>query len=61
LSWTWHAQFESLATVSYSPSIVTVALTGIISEIKPYIGKKSRSLHPVFKVTLYFDAEYQMS
>jgi len=33
--------FESLSAVSYSPFIVTMALSCISSEIKPGIGRKS--------------------
>ena len=43
---------ESLGTVSYWPSIVTMALCCIISEIKRYIGQKSRFFIPSYK----FDA-----
>ena len=39
------APFESL--VSYSPSIVTMALTCIVSEIKRDVGLKSRFFIPL--------------
>jgi len=38
--------FESLRAFSYSPSIVTMALSCISSEIKLDIGRKSSFLYP---------------
>jgi len=36
------ASLESMCTGSYSPSIVTMAQTGVISEIEPDIARKLR-------------------
>jgi len=43
-------EFESLSTVSYSHSIVTMAVSCIISEVKWYIGRKFRFFYtPCFR------------
>jgi len=41
------APFESMCTGSYSPSIVTMALTCVISEIERDIGQKVAFFHIV--------------
>ena len=43
--------FESLHAVSYLPSVVTVALSCVSSEIKPDIGRKSRFFIPSLHFT----------
>jgi len=50
--------FESLGAVFYSPSIVTVAISGIVCEIQRLIGRKSRNFYtpPVFSAPAGGDA-----
>ena len=40
--------FKSLGAVSYSPSIVTMALSCIVYEIQRLIGRKSRNFIHLF-------------